>query len=871
MYPNVSKQFDRSNLNLGSQALISALCVIESLVMKTFIHKFGGTSIGSAERMARAANLIAQSKQGVQTVVVVSAMATVTDKLDLAATSAAAGDLNRGLQRIDEIETAHLETSSRLCPTTATPHRDEIKMHSDELRNLVQGAKLLGQLTARARARILSTGEKLSAILFVQALRNASVPATALYADQFLLTDDCFSEANPLAEIADRAIFGKIKPVLKSAQVAVVTGFCGCGPDGATTILGRGGSDLSATYIGAAMNADQVTIWTDVDGVFSSDPNMAPKARVIEQLNYREATEMSFYGAKVLHPRSIIPVAKKGIPIRVKNSFAPEMPGTLVDGRFTPGSHPVKAISAVCEHCLLSVEGKGMSGVPGIAARVFRALAGKQISVTMISQSSSESTICLAVPNRFAQAAEMVLKRVFGSDMAAGDVEEIVVHRDIALIAAVGLGMANTPGVSARVFSSLGKRKVNVLAIAQGSSELNISLAVDRRQVASAVRAMHAEFGLDRLDTGLDRRHGLDLILLGCGKVGRALIDLVLEQRTHVFARFGLSARFVAISDRSGYLLEPSGIPKNRLAEVLAAKTSGLSLAEHPQGIAASPKEMVSKALSYRLARPVLVDVSIADDSCDTFEQAFVSGCDVVTANKKPLADSIQSFQTLLASTRTTGRILKTEATVGAGLPVMDTLEMLLATGDRVSKIEGCLSGTLGYLMGQMEAGQPLSEAVAQAAEAGYTEPDPVTDLAGTDMARKAIILGRLSGLVMSDQPIELQGLVDSSLAGLSSDKLYQELKQFDQAWAKRISEARDQGRVLRYLASIQSETISVRPKEVPSDSPFGMLKGTDNMIVFESERYHKRPLVITGPGAGVDVTAMGVLGDIMRIAADRS
>jgi aspartokinase/homoserine dehydrogenase 1 len=652
--------------------------------------------------------------------------------------------------------------------------------------------------------------------------------------------------------------------------VAVVTGFCGRGPDGATTILGRGGSDLSATFIAAAMDADQVIIWTDVDGVYSADPTTAPDARVIPQLNYREATEMSYYGAKVLHSRSIIPVVAKEIPISVRNSLHPDADGTLVDGRFTPGSHPVKAISAIYDHCLLSVEGKGMSGVPGIAARVFQALADEQISVTMISQSSSESTICLAVPSRYALSAEAVLKRVFGSDMAAGVVEEILVYRDVGLVAAVGLGMAHTPGVSARVFTSLGKRKINVLAIAQGSSELNISLAVERDQVGEAVRAMHSEFGLDRLDTGRDSRHGLDLILLGCGKVGRALIDLVLEQRAQVFSRFGLSARVVAIADKSGYVLEPSGLSKNRLSEILAAKESPQALAKLPDGVGARLRDMISDALSYRLARPILVDVSNADDAHELFEQAFSSGCDVVTANKIPLSGSVRQFHNLMSSAQSTGRILKTEATVGAGLPIMDTLEMLLATGDRVSKIEGCLSGTLGFLMGQMESGEALSKAVGRAAELGYTEPDPVTDLAGTDMARKAIILGRLSGLVLSDQPVELEGLVDPALAGLPADELRQELERLDKEWAERIDGARKGGRVLRYLASIQKDSITVGPVEVPGDSPFGMLQGTDNMIVFESDRYKSRPLVITGPGAGVDVTAMGVLADIMRIAADR-
>ena len=839
-------------------------------MQRTEVHKFGGTSLASAERFASAASLVSEARSRTDVIVVASAMAGVTDELVSAAAAAARGDKDRGLELIHGIHARHLKTLSLLAETGEESTRADLDRISQELADLISGVVLLGQLTPRTLDRIIAAGEKLSVRLFAVALRGQGLSSSALDADTFLETDDDFGRANPLGGVADRTITAALRPLLEVGEVPVVTGFCGHAPDGATTTLGRGGSDLTATYIASAIGADEVTIWTDVDGVYSADPRVIPEARVIPQLNYREAAEISFYGAKMLHQRSMIPVTSRGIPVQVRNSLSPKSPGTVVDGRFTPGSHPVKAISAVRDHCLLSVEGKGMAGVPGVAARVFRSLADRDISVTMISQSSSESTICLAVPGEHAVNTEALLKSEFQPDMCRGDVEEIVVRQNVALVAVVGLGMANTPGVASRVFSSLSRQRINVLAIAQGSSELNISLAVDQRDVDDALRAVHTEFGLHRLDTGHDTARGLDLVLLGCGKIGRALAELILDRRAHLFDRFGLTPRIVAVADRSGYLFEPGGIPKEKLASILQTKESSRPLASLEGAVKADPAGMVKDALSYRLVRPVLVDVSDADDSHDLFLRALRLGCDVVTANKKPLAGPLEQFRSLMDEAGSLGRILKAEATVGAGLPVMDTLEMLLATGDRLSRFEGSLSGTLSYLMGQLEQGTPFSEAVARAVSLGYTEPDPVDDLTGVDVARKAMILGRLSGLVLSDDPVELTGLVEPSLAGMELPALVKELERYDEPFAVRISEAEKKGMALRYLAKVRPGAIEVGPVVVAAESPFHKLQGTDNMILFESERYSLRPLVVAGPGAGVEVTAMGVLGDILRIAAER-
>jgi aspartokinase/homoserine dehydrogenase 1 len=425
--------------------------------------------------------------------------------------------------------------------------------------------------------------------------------------------------------------------------------------------------------------------------------------------------------------------------------------------------------------------------------------------------------------------------------------------------------------VAARVFAATSRRGVNVLAVAQGSSELNITVAVESAETDEAIRALHAEFGLDRIDTGEDAERGFDLVLLGCGKIGRALAELLKERRAHVVARFGLDARIVAIADRTGFLFRPAGIPQSELAVILESKAGGSGIAARKDAVACDdPAAMVRHVMAYRLARPVLIDVTDGEDTADALLEAMRLGCDVVAANKKPLAGSLARFHALVSGARASDRLFKAEATVGAGLPVVDTLEMLLATGDRLTQAEGCLSGTLGFVMSRLEQKMPFSEAVAEAARLGYTEPDPVADLSGADVGRKAVILGRLSGLALSEGGLLVTGLVDAKLAGRPLGALIEALRAYDAPIAARIDKARREGKVLRYVARVTSGRIEVGPVEVPADSPLGMLKGTDNMIVFTSERYAARPLVVSGPGAGVDVTAMGVLGDILRIAGER-
>jgi aspartokinase/homoserine dehydrogenase 1 len=845
----------------------------QQVEVRVEVHKFGGTSVGSAERMRGAAKLIQAAAARCRPVVVASAMAGVTNQLVTGALEARAGDRKHAIDLVQQLRDRHLAALRELVGVSPPVEVERsILALLDELKGLLDAVTLLKELTPRTYDKILPIGEKLAVLLLAVALREVGVPAEAVDADTFLETDDRFGEASPLPGVSERAIVGALRPRLARGVVPVVTGFCGRGPDGATTILGRGGSDYSATILAGGLRADEVTIWTDVSGVFTADPRAVPEARVIAQLNYREAAEMSFYGAKVLHQRTMIPVASLDIPVWIRNSMRPDDVGTVVNSQFTPGSHPVKAITAVQDHALLSLEGKGMAGVPGVAARLFGALAALEISVTMISQSSSEASICLAVPGAQADKAEAALKRAFRDELSRGEVEEVVVRRGVSILAAVGLGMAGAHGTAAKLFSALARKSVSVLAIAQGSSELNISAAIDARDTAPALQAIHGAFALHRIDTGTATPRGLDIILLGCGQIGRALIDLIIS-RAASFARFELEPRVVAVADRGAFVLSPRGLSVEALERLQATKAARQSLAALPDAtLLKSPSDLISAVTEFRLSRPVLIDVSDSDDAFDAFTLALTSGCDVISANKKPLAVADDRYADLQRLLRAQGRLLKAETTVGAGLPVMDTLEMLLATGDQLLTAEGCLSGTLGFVMSALERGVPLSSAVEDAMRRGYTEPDPVADLSGADVARKAVILGRLSGLAPSLSHLNAQSLVDPGLSGLPTATLLDHLRRdYDGPIAQQVAAAHAEGKVLRYVARITPHLIRVGPQAVPKDSALGRLQGSDNMIVFTSDRYHDRPLVVTGPGAGVAVTAMGVLGDLLRVAAQRS
>ena len=835
------------------------------------IYKFGGSSVGTTDAMRAVAEIVASHLNDGPLVVVASAMSGVTDLLVSAANYASQGQTEEIDQILATLRAKHhqaIETLSEGDDTTQC--KGLIDERLGQLLRILRATAYLRELTPKARDAVLSMGEKLSIRVLALALQARGLSVTCLDADRFLDTDDRFGSANPLSGVGERTTQAEINHILAKDSLPVVTGFCGRAPDGSTTTLGRGGSDLTATLLGAALNAEGVTLWSDVDGVYTAHPKLVPSARPLTHLNFREAAEMSFYGAKVIHQRSMMPVADKHIPVYARNTFNPEAEGTLIDGAFSLGSHPVKAVTAVTDQALVSIEGKGMAGVYGIAARVFHALAQNEINVTMISQSSSEASITFALQNSDVTRAHRTLMATLSGEMSQGLIDDVVVNDDVSLVAAVGLGMAHQPGISGRVFGAAAEANVNVLAIAQGASELNISFAVRAADTRDAVVALHDEFALAQQDSGVDVGRHFDLLFVGCGQIGKRVLELLAPRIDHIEQRYDLKTRVVAISDRSGYLLKPTGLTQDQLTSLSDAKSRGHSISTLADGIEGTPTDMVERALNFRLARPVLVDVSNDEGAHKLFEKAFELGTDIVTANKSPLSGALDVYERVVAPANA-DRLLRAESTVGAGLPVLDTIQLLRATGDQVQRIEGCLSGTLGFVAGRLEEGAQLSEAVEEAMSNGYTEPDPALDLSGTDVGRKALILARISGIARNANFPDIEGFVPSTWIGLDKAELMAKIEGLNEIFAFRVGQAKAAGECLRFVATVSPGQIEVGLKSVAKSSPLGSLTGTDNMVVFYTDRYAQQPLVVSGPGAGADVTAMGVLGDIIRIAMERA
>lgn len=826
------------------------------------VHKFGGASLADAAAIRHAVAIIRD--RSFPRVIVVSAMAGVTDLLLGVASASQRGDLESAGQTAKLLRDRHYAATKSLVP--AGPARTELLGYIDsqvsELETLAKGLSILKELTPRTSDFLVARGERLSAQLVTAALTAAGIKARYLDAPLVIRTDANFGNASPDLEQTDQNIRKALKPMLAQGITPVITGFIGTSPTGEITTLGRGGSDLTASLVGRAMGAARVNLWKDVPGLLTADPRVVPDARVLVQLNVREAAELAYYGAKVLHPRALIPVIGRKVPLFVRPFAEPAREGTEVSERETELTVPVKALSAASRQALITVEGNGMLGVPGVAARTFAALQREAISVSLISQASSEHSICFCVPAESAEAARQCLSEVFRDEIAHHEIDGVSVKSGVATLAVVGLGMAGTPGVAQRVFSALASNAINVIAIAQGSSELNISVVVEEAHAKAAQQAIHAAFQLGKVGGGtVAPRDRLDVFLLGFGRIGRSLSDLVAELPAD-----GPKVRIVGVADRSGVVFDPNGLTPHRLTSIAREKAKGHSLKHLEGGRAEKAEDGVRRAVKHALSHPVLVDVT-ADETTDVLRAALTHGMDVVLANKKPLAGPADVSEGLLALAAQQGRRIRHEATVGAGLPVMDTFSKLQETGDEVVSIEGCVSGTLGFLLSQLEAGRKFSQALTAAMDAGFTEPDPRDDLSGADVARKALILGRLMGFKGEPASVVTESLVPSDAKGLPLKTFLARLSSWDYDWSERVRAAKGKGQVLRYVATVTPRRLRVGLSALPATSPFASLQGTDNQIVFTTTRYREHPLVIRGPGAGPLVTAAGVLNDILALA----
>lgn len=808
------------------------------------VVKFGGTSLADGERLERAASIVVAHDGPI--VAVVSAIGKTTDRLLEAGAHAEAGDALSASAIVQALRADH---------RAALPEDAELQEKLDrlfaELGSILEGVRLLREQTPRSQALLASFGERLSAPLFAAVLDRA-LPADgkrraqAFDARELIVTSAEPAEARVFFDATRTRLQERLVPALREGRLTVVTGFLGASETGLTTTLGRGGSDYTATILGGLLGAREIHIYTDVDGVLTADPRLVREARTLERVSYREAAEMSYFGARVLHPRTIQPASAAGIAVRVRSSFLPERLGTLIgaapgeaaDAAATEG---VKTVTSVRAQALVTIDGRGMAGAPGVARRIFEASELAGVNVVMISQASSEQTVSLVVSAEAAPRLTAALEERFSPELAQGAIERIITNDDVAVLSIIGEGMAGTPGIAGRLFAALGGARVNVLAIAQGSSELSISVAVSGGDVARAVRAVHTAFGLTRI---------INVLLCGAGLVGRTLLSQLAETRAAMQARLDLELRVIGVATSKKLLFDIHGLDPAQVMTQLE------SAGPRPDDAA-----LIARLVDEHLTDAVLVDVTAAETTA-LHLAALSAGIHVVTANKKPVSDRLAASSALHAAARSSGVRYHFETTFGAGLPVLHALQELVDTGDKVSRVTGCLSGTLGFVVTRLGEGKTLLEAVSEAKERGFTEPDPREDLSGRDVARKALIIARAVGYPLEPDDIELEPLVPGLEEGLEVAC---------EAYQAEVNERRDEaaakGEVLRYVAEIAPDKTRVRLTTVPAQSPIGSLQGPDNIVVFQTLRYSENPLVIRGPGAGAAVTAAGVLGDVLKIA----
>ncbi len=828
------------------------------------IHKFGGASLADGPAIARAVAIV-QAQRPARLVVVVSALAGVTDALLDIAAHAVRGEEDSVRAAAATLHARHA-AAARALLSGAQRSKEALRLIDEafaELEQIASGLVIVRELTPRTSDYLVARGERLSAQLVAAGLEEAACPVALVDALEVIKSDGTFGHASPNLALTDRAAKKTLGPLLARGVVAVVPGFMAATPDGQLATLGRGGSDLTATLLGRALGAREVSLWKDVPGMLTADPRVVPDARVIPQLHQREAAELAYYGAKVLHPRALIPIGGRSLAIRIRPFADPGARGTEISRRRTLRTHPVKALSAVSGQALITVTGNGMLGIPGIAARTFAAVHQQGVSVSLISQASSEHSICFSVPEASAERARTGLLQAFRDEIARREIDGVEIQRGVATFAVVGLGMAGTPGIAAKIFTALASGGINVIAIAQGSSELNLSVVVGAKEVVRAQRLVHAAFQLDKLGGGaVTHAERTDVVLLGFGQIGRVLAAMIAKLK-----RVPVELKVVGLVDRSGYVFDAAGLSPRRLAALAAGKGKGVSLAKAPGGRRGTADEAVDFVARHALSNPVLVDVT-ADDTSATLKRALTSGMHLVLANKRPLTAHRKLYDELTALAAERDRRLLHETTVGAGLPIIDTYYKLVESGDRVSRIEGCPSGTLGFLFGEMGRGRRFSEALRRAIAKGYPEPDPRDDLSGTDVARKALILGRLLGFPGEMADIEIESLVPEPAKRLALKEFLQRLEEYDTPWQERVQDAREHGGVLRYRCTVTPRRIRVGLVVVDTSSPLASLNGTDNQFIFTTRRYKANPLVITGPGAGPAVTAGGILNDVLKLAA---
>ena len=824
------------------------------------VHKFGGSSVADAACFQRVAAIVESERAHLDTAssapmrlgIVLSACKGVTDRLlELVGLAERQDDGWQAL--LSPLRERHAAIAQALLtPEAAAEYLRELDEDLKGVVGVLQTTRMMRSAAQTVHDLVAGFGEIWSTRLFARYLQRRGVRGAVQWIDARRCVVVEWGALGPAVHWDEsrrrlQALLGE-QDAGGEARTLVITGFIASDPRGVQTTLGRNGSDFSASIFGSLLDAAEIQIWTDVDGVLSADPRRVPDATIIDSLSYNEAMELAYFGAKVIHPQTMAPAVGRNIPIWIRNTFAPEKRGTLICAH-PASAQPVKGITTIENVALINLEGAGMIGVPGTAHRLFGALREEGISVILISQGSSEHSICCAIPRVQAAHAKSLLQTAFARELAEGQIQDVDVTEELAILAVVGDGMAGMPGVAGKVFGALGNAQINVRAIAQGASERNISVVVDGKDATRALRAAHSSFYLSP--------HTLSIGIIGPGTVGRVLLDQLAGERERLARQFNIDLRVRAILRSNRMLLADQEIALGSWREQLEQR-----------GVTADVAQFTAHVHAEHLPHAVILDCSADAHIASHYRDWLAAGIHIVTPNKKANSGALAYYESLKAARRLSGAHYLYEATVGAGLPVIQTLRDLRETGDAIQSIEGIFSGTLAYLFNVYDGTTPFSAIVREAKQRGYTEPDPRDDLSGMDVARKLIILGREMGLALEMSDVQVASLVPEELAAGNSEQFLTGLSRHDAPMKQRYEAARARGHVLRYVGAVRADGhATVGLAELDAHHAFANIALTDNVVRFATARYCDNPLIVQGPGAGPAVTAGGVFADLLRLA----
>lgn len=810
------------------------------------VIKFGGTSVASAQNIALVKDIVREKDTPL--VVVVSALGGITNQLVACSTLASNGD-ETYLELFRQIDQKHLETIKELISVKNQGKTlSKIKIILNELEDICRGIFLIHELSPKTKDKVLSFGEKLSSIIISDYLVDQGIGVQLASPEAFIITDSNYGRAN----VDFKSTFTEIEAYFKGHDgLWICPGFIASNQNGETTTLGRGGSDYTAAILAAGLKSKKLEIWTDVSGMMTADPRWVNAAYAIESISYEEAMELSHFGAKVIYPPTIQPVLEANIPIYIKNTFQKEDKGTIISGKAGEnGQQLIKGLSCVHNVALFNFVGSGMVGIPNFSHRLFRALSLAKVNVILITQASSEHSICIAINADDSEVAKRSLEEEFKYELTIRKIDPLEIEKDLTIIALVGSKMKEQVGVSGRMFSVLGQNGVNIKAIAQGSSEKNISVVVKSQETKKALNSLHESFFLSE-------QKRLNLFMIGVGNVGGTLIEQLNQQKAYLAEHHRVNLRIVALANSKKAYFEPTGIDLDQWKEGLENKGEPMSTAN-----------FIQKMAALNMRNSIFVDNTANDEVASVYEEVLSHSISVVTPNKIACTQDIEKYRSLKRTARRYGAKFLFETNVGAGLPVINTLNDLIKSGDEVTKIEAVLSGSLNFIFNNFNSEVTFTDIVKQAQVEGYTEPDPRIDLSGVDVMRKILILIRESGYEMELEDIKSEQFIpEVCMNAPSIDDFFSELAGQEAVFQQMLDKANLENKKIKYVATFDHGKAETGVKLIAPGHPFYNLEGKDNIVLFTTKRYEDQPLVIKGAGAGAAVTAMGIFADLMRIA----